>query len=175
MDTSDSHLTGLAAANTPESRTYHGIKLEFDAWGKLRLTDATGQTYEGVEPVRGFPLTSPEACVSICDSLGHELVFIPHLKELPHELCKTIETRLAQREFMPIVRRIRKASTKDEALHWMLTTDRGDVRVPIRNEDDFRRLGPDRVLIIDASGIRYLIPSSRSLDATSRTILRKYI
>ena len=43
------------------------------------------------------------------------------------------------------------------------------------SEDDIRRLGPHKVLVIDTQGIRYLIADTRQLDAASRRRLERYL
>ena len=53
-------------------------------------------------------------------------------------------------------------------------TDRGPVLLTLNSEDDVRRLGPHRALIVDAQGLRYLVPDLRALDAASRRILEHY-
>ncbi len=43
------------------------------------------------------------------------------------------------------------------------------------SDNDVRRLGPNRFLLVDAHGIRYLIPNARRLDSGSRRILDRYL
>ena len=43
------------------------------------------------------------------------------------------------------------------------------------SDNDVRRLGPNRILLVDTHGIRYLIPDTRRLDAVSRRILDRYL
>jgi hypothetical protein len=62
-----------------------------------------------------------------------------------------------------------------EPSEWEVETDRGPTRFILNNEDDVRRLDDQRALVIDASGIRYLIPDLRSLDAASRRVLERYL
>jgi len=54
-------------------------------------------------------------------------------------------------------------------------TDRGPTRFVLKTEDDVRRLGPYRALIIDAQGVRYLIPDTRDLDAYGRRAVERYL
>ena len=53
---------------------------------------------------------------------------------------------------------------------WEVRTDRGATRLTLEDEDEIRRVGPDRFLITDRSGVRYLIPSLRALRAKAHTI-----
>ena len=43
------------------------------------------------------------------------------------------------------------------------------------SDNDVRRLGANRILLVDTHGIRYLIPDASRLDAASRRILERYL
>ena len=59
---------------------------------------------------------------------------------------------------------------------WRVVTDRGPTAFMIEDADnDVRRLGPNRILLVDTHGIRYLIPDVRQLDGASRRILDRYL
>jgi hypothetical protein len=162
---------------TPSSgRTPTGnFDLDYDAWGRLVLTDAEGRRHVGVEPVRGFPITDPGHGISILDAEGREILWLDSLNVLPAPTRRLLEEDLARREFVPHVLRIIKVSALVEPSEWELETDRGTTRLVLNSEDDVRRLGDHRALIIDNLGIRYLIPDTRSLDAASRRMLEKYL
>jgi hypothetical protein len=53
--------------------------------------------------------------------------------------------------------------------------DRGPTKFLVNSADDVRRIGPDRAIVVDLQGIRYLIASMRSLNSTSRRILEHYL
>jgi hypothetical protein len=76
---------------------------------------------------------------------------------------------------MPQVRRILEVRGAVEPTEWEVETDRGPARFVLNSEDDVRRLGEDRALILDAHGIRYLIPSLSALDGRSRRLLERYL
>jgi len=61
------------------------FSLERDGWDRLVLTDETGNRYVGVEAVRAFPVSDPQHAISICDSRGREIVYLPALDALPRE------------------------------------------------------------------------------------------
>ncbi|MEN9466830.1 MAG: hypothetical protein RL081_831, partial [Pseudomonadota bacterium] len=46
--------------STLKTVTTTRFALERNAFGKLILTDAAGERFEGVVPVRAFPIQSPE-------------------------------------------------------------------------------------------------------------------
>jgi hypothetical protein len=149
--------------------------LHHDAWGRLVLTDDAGHQHVGVEPVRAFPITDPRHGLALCDADGHELVWIDDLDALLPPLRAVLEEDLARREFVPVLRRILAVSAPVEPSEWEVETDRGRTRFVLNSEDDVRRLGDRRALIVDAHGIRYLIPDTEALDATSRRLLERYL
>jgi hypothetical protein len=54
-------------------------------------------------------------------------------------------------------------------------TDRGRTTLVLKSRDDVRRLGPQRALVVDALGTRYLIEAIDSLDAPTRRVLERYL
>ena len=151
-----------------------GFRLHHDSWGRLVLTEAEGRQHAGVEPVRAFPLSSPQHGVSLCDVDGRELFWIDDLDELPADVRKILEDELARREFVPVVRRIWAVSAVEPS-EWRVETDRGPTRFLLKSEDDVCPLDDHRALVTDANGIRYLIPDVRQLDATSRRLLERFL
>jgi hypothetical protein len=150
--------------------------LDHDAWGQLVLTASDGRRWAGVEPVRAFPISGPEGFLSICDAEGHELACIEDPDALKPEIRQMLEDELARREFMPVVGRIVRVFDQVDPSEWHVVTDRGPTTFQMEDSDnDVRRLGPARILLVDAHGIRYLIPDVRRLDADSRRILERYL
>lgn len=160
---------------TTNGRMDAPVSLSHDAWGRLVLTDAQGRTHSGVELVRAFPLSDPRYGIAVCDSGGHEILWIEQLDKLPSALAQQIDEELARREFVPIIRRILQVSAPVEPSEWEIETDRGCTRFLLNNEDDVHRLDEHRALLTDAHGIRYLIPDTRQLDAVSRRLLERYL
>jgi hypothetical protein len=151
------------------------FELRQDAWGRLVLTDADGRQHTGVELVRAFPLSDPRHGIAVCDAVGHELLWIEDMDELPAPLVRQIEEELAHREFVPVIRRVLSVSAPVEPSEWQVETDRGRTFFLLNNEDDVHRLDEHRALLTDAHGIRYLIPDTRQLDAVSRRLLERYL
>jgi len=159
-----------------EARPIPSFSLHRDAWGQLVLTDAGGRQTVGVENARAFPISSPEGFIFICDAEGRELMCLEDLSALPADLRAVIEDELAQREFMPVVVGIDKVLAETHPSEWHVETDRGRTTFLMEDSDvDVRRLGPNRLLLVDAHGVRYLIPDVRKLDAPSRRILDRYL
>jgi hypothetical protein len=149
--------------------------LQRDPWGRLVLIDADGRRHVGVDPVRAFPISDPEHYISICDADGREIAFIEVLAEVAPDVRQILQDELAQREFVPVIDRIVRVSSDISPADWQVETDRGPTQFTLNSDDDVRRLGPHRALMIDTRGIRYLIPDTRALDAGSRHILDRYL
>ncbi len=159
-----------------DTQTHCDFTLDRDAWGRLVLTLADQRRTENVEIVRAFPISAPHEVVSICDAGGHEILTIDDLGSLPHRLREVVEKELFDREFTPVVERIESVAADADPSQWRVTTNRGPTTFLMEDSDnDVRRLGPDRILLVDAHGIRYLIPDARRLDAASRRILDRYL
>jgi hypothetical protein len=153
----------------------HLFSLSRDAWGRLLLSNGEPGDPIAVVPIRAFPFSAPRQGVILCDAEGREVAWIANLDGLPAELREMIEGELARREFVPLIRRIHRVSPRVEPSEWDVDTDRGRALFVLNSADDVRRLDDVRAMIIDAHGIRYLIPNLASLDAASRRILERYL
>lgn len=151
------------------------FSLERDGWGRLVLVDAQGQRHVGAEAVRAFPISDPQRWVSICDSEGHERVWIDDLAHLPADTGQILNEYMARREFLPVIERILSVSADTDPSEWHVTTDRGPTRFLLASEDDVKRLGDQAALVVDSFGVRYLVRDVRALDAGSRRILDRYL
>ena len=160
---------------TDADLTANSFQLSLDAWGRLVLTDAAGERHVDVVPVRAFPLTDPERFLSICNAQGRELVVVPSLDVLPAESRQLLKAELTRREFVPVITRIVDIAIAVEPTEWSVETDRGATKFLIEGGDAIRRTGPDRCLVTDTQGVRYLIPDRKQLDAPSRRLLEQYL
>lgn len=149
--------------------------LKHDEFGRLVLIDADGERHVGVEPVRAFPISEPNRLISIVDGEGREVAVVPDLADLAPAVRTVLEADLARREFLPIITKIHKVQGESHPTDWDVATDRGPSRFTVNGDDDVRHLGDDRALIVDAQGIRYLIPDTRALDLASRRILEIWL
>jgi len=155
--------------------TASAVELHLDDWGRLVLVQPDGTVHVDVEPVRAFPWSAPDAAVAVLDSEGRELVLLRSLEELSVDSRRVVERELAQRDFVPAITRITHSSGLWPPCVWQMETDRGPTTVSIDSEDDVRRLGQHRVLVADTSGLRFLIPDTRTLDAASLRHLRRLL
>jgi hypothetical protein len=160
-------ITTLAADN---------FLLERTPFGKLVLTNTEGQRFEGVAPVRAFPIQAPQEGVSVMDTDGHEVAWVPDLGKCRQPEQDILRQELARREFMPVIARIVWVSSFSTPCTWAVETDRGDCEFVLRGDEDIRRVGADHTLLIaDAHGIHYLVPNQFDLDAPSKKILDRFL
>ncbi|MDH0864157.1 DUF1854 domain-containing protein [Mitsuaria sp. GD03876] len=146
-----------------------------DAFGRLRLVDAAGQTHENVTPVRAHPLTAPEEGLSLVGTDGHEIAWIDRLDALPAEQRELLRDELAQREMTPTVQRLLSVSTFSTPSQWAVETDRGRAEFILKSEEDIRRLGEGRLLIASSHGLHFLVPDRFALDRHSRKLLERFL
>lgn len=150
------------------------FQLRRNALAKLVLT-LNGQTYEGVMPVRAFPVSAPNGGMSLVTADGHEALWLDTLDDAPAAARALIIEELAGREFMPEIRRIAAVSTYATPSTWTVETDRGDVKFVLRGEEDIRRLTGQTLMISDSHGIHYLVRDALALDRQSRKILDRFL
>lgn len=150
--------------------------LERTSLGKLVLTNAQGERFIGVLPVRAFPILAPEEGISLLSTEGHEVAWVDRLSDLAAGYQSLIEEELARREFMPVLVRIVDVSSFSTPCTWTVETDRGRTEFVLRGDEDIRRIGTGRSLLVaDAHGIHYLVPDQKALDAQSKRILDRFL
>ena len=151
------------------------LNVKRDSQGRLVVRGADGVEHVGVEPIRAFPITDPRKFISLRSQQGKEIAFAEDLDLLPEASREMIEFELLQREFMPLLLRIHRLTSDVPPFAWDVETDRGRTRFLVNSEDDIRRLGPDRFLVVDSDGIRYQIADYAKLDAHSRRLLDRVL
>lgn len=151
------------------------FRLERNQRGQLVLTDEAGEQHVDVEPIRGFPITDPQHHISIVDALGREVLFVESLDDVPEPARTSLLDELAQREFIPVIRRVVNLPEHSEPSTWQVDTDRGITTFELESEDSVHRRDRNRVSIVDSHGIRYEIEDVRKLDAHSRKILERFL
>lgn len=144
--------------------------------GQLVLTLADGTRYEGVVPVRAFPIGAPDEGFSLVDGDGHELAWFDSLAELEEPARALLLAELGSREFVPEIRAIQYVSSYVTPCEWTVETDRGSTTFTLKGEEDIRRLNPPTTLLIaDNHGIHYLIRDLTRLDRAGRRILDRFL
>ena len=163
----------MSALNTVTATQF---ALQRNAFGALVLTDAQGQIFEGVVPVRAFPIQSPEDGISLVSTDGHEVAWIDLLADVPEPAQTLVRDALVSREFMPVVTRIVSVTSFSTPCTWTVNTDRGNTEFVLRGDEDIRRIGKDNALLIaDVHGIQYLVRDQFALDTASKKILDRFM
>ncbi len=152
-----------------------GFRLSRNASGRLVFTSATGEVFEGVVPVRAFPITSPEEGFALVTAEGRELAWIARLADLPEPDRLLVDEELAAREFLPEIRRLVQVSSFATPSTWTVETDRGPSVFVLKGEDDIRRLSHSMLLVTDSSGVHYLVRDHARLDRASRRLLDRFL
>ena len=150
-------------------------QLSRNTFGRLVFTEPSGLMQEGVVPVRSFPITDPDQGIALIDSHGHELAWIDQLADLPQEYRALIESELANREFIPEIKRLLKVSGFVTPSTWQVETDRGDATFILKGEEDIRRLTVSSLMITDSHGTHFLIRDRLALDRHSRKLLDHFL
>ena len=149
--------------------------LHRDPFGKLVMTDADGQVFEGVAPVRAFPIQSPDEGISLVLGDGKEVAWIDRLDALPAPTRSLLQEELEGREFMPEIARVKSVSSFATPCTWYVDTDRGETQFVLKGEEDIRRIGATSLLIADNHGIHFLIRDMFNIDKTTRKILDRFL
>ena len=153
-----------------------GMTLFRNLFGKLVLTTVQGERFEGVVPVRAFPVQSPEDGIALVSTDAKELVWIDHLADLAAPERALIAEELATRECMPVLQRIVSVTSFSTPCTWRVETDRGATEFVLRGDEDIRRVGTaGNLLVADSHGIQYLVRDQMALDAHSRKILDRFL
>jgi hypothetical protein len=140
----------------------------------LHAITAEGNAHLIVKAQRLFPLTEPQQWVSLRDAAGVEIACIEHLETLSPPQRALLEALLLQREFVPIIQRIHSVNRAADGHLWHVSTDRGEARFRIENDESIQTLSPVRRVIMDDRNLRYLVPDITQLDADSRKRLERY-
>lgn len=146
-----------------------------DSLGRLVFIDDAGAQHVDVHAVRAFPITAPNAGISLMDSAGKELFWFTSLAAIPEEDRALLLEELAAREFMPIIEQISSVSSYATPSIWVVQTDRGETRLRLNGEENIRRVAGNTLLISDANGVQYLVRDSSQLDKQSRKLLDRFL
>ena len=151
------------------------MNIERDAFGRLVLIDADGMRHVGIVPVRAFPLSAPDAGVSLVGGDGKEVLWLDRLDDVPTEARALLAQDLAVRDFAPTLLRLHKVSSFGVPSTWTISTDRGETSFVLKAEEDIRRLDGGALLIASAHGVQFRIPDVKALDRASRKLLERFL
>lgn len=146
-----------------------------DPDGKLAWRDEQGVRHPGLVPVRAFPLSAPQAEISLVDVRGHERLWIADLAALSETERRLVEAALDERDLLPEILAITQISSESVPSVWWVRTDHGDTQLELKGEEDIRRLEHGGLLITASSGLGFVIPDLRRLDRASRRRLERFL
>ncbi|MEO7035080.1 MAG: DUF1854 domain-containing protein [Polyangiaceae bacterium] len=179
---SDSTDSPTAEVEAPSTDAAHEPRPRFDPTEIQLSLDAHGQLWAAapnaekvaVSARRAFPLTSPDAYVSLVDATHQERACFPNLSGLTTEQRQLVERALSKADFLPQVRHIHAITQEATSSRWQVDTDRGPTEFIVDQEDHVRPLEDGRHLISDSHGMRYLVPVPSALDVRSRKLLARF-
>ncbi|WP_423707682.1 DUF1854 domain-containing protein [Undibacterium sp. WLX3042] len=151
------------------------FELRRNSFGKLILTTEEGEVFEGVSPVRAFPIQSPLMSISMVQGDGREVAWIDQLSDLSDDTKKLVLEELEGREFMPEIQQILDVTSFALPCTWKVLTDRGETEFVLKGDEDIRRIGGMSLLVTDNHGIQFLIRDMFSMDKHSRKILDRFL
>ncbi len=151
------------------------FQLARNSFGKLVLTNSAGEVFEGVAPVRAFPIQSPDNGISMVLGDGKEVGWIDDLAGLPLQIRELVQDELEGREFMPEIIRVKDVSSFATPCTWYVDTDRGSTEFTLKGEEDIRRIGATSLLLADNHGINFLIRDMYTIDKHTRRILDRFL
>lgn len=151
------------------------FKLTHNAAGELQFTANDGIVFDGIYPVRAFPINAPDEGLSLISKDGNELAWLPNLTELSADTKALILAELALREFMPAIKRIRHVSSFATPSIWNVETDKGDTQLTLKGEDQIWRIKGNKLLITDKHGVNFMIHDIDKLDKHSRKLLDRFL
>ena len=151
------------------------FQLTRDSFGRLVLTNPEGEVFEGVVPVRAYPIQAPQDGVALVATDGHEVGWLDRLADAPPSVQVLIQEALDTREFMPEIQDIVSVTSFSTPCTWTVKTDWGDTRFVLRGDEDIRRVGPTVLLVTDSHGIQFKIRDLALLSKESRRIMDRFL
>ena len=101
----------------------------------VKLERESGETYEGLEPRRLFPISRLENYITLLNADGEEIAIIKDFSDLNAASQETIRASLADYYLVPRITKIIAITEKYGTLRWEVETDRGTKSFDIRNRN----------------------------------------
>lgn len=150
----------------------------------LRLKKENGdvEEFERVVAIRSFPITDPDAFISIREpdspqyEKGAEIGIIPDINDFDRATVELLSEELARRYFTPKITKITSMKEKLGHLYWDVVTDAGKFSFVLRNAGaNIRTLEDGRVLMFDIDGNCFEISDPEKLDKASYRRIEVYL
>lgn len=145
------------------------------AGGMLQMETAR-ELFTEITVRRTYPMSRPYEYLSVWTKDDKEIGIIRNIEELDEKSREELVAELKLRYVIPAVTQI--ISIKEEPGLWsfQVKTDRGDLKLLMRNiHEHIQMIGVNRLIITDMEGKRCEIKDIESLDAASRKQLNKVI
>ena len=146
-----------------------------DASGQLAWQIGDAEPVKAVRVARSFPWTDPWCFISLRDPDGKELAMVRDLGDLDEDPRRLVEDELTRDEFVPVVREITDIEDEFGIMTWTIRTDRGPMKVHVKDNEDIRELPDGQIVVRDYSGMLLVIRQPDSLDEQSRSRLADYL
>ena len=151
------------------------IRIQKDAFNKIKLTILDDREYLEVKPVMGFPLTDSENYVSFYEMIDgkreNEIGIIEDIDKLDSESKKLLKSELKREYFMPRITKINTMTEAHGVMKFDVETEKGRRVFETRYKEDIRRISGGRIVIRDADGNRYEIRNQHELDNRSMNLI----
>jgi hypothetical protein len=157
------------------SQALMNIQFDQSSSGRWLYVSAEGVQHDHVMAVRSFPVAAPEEGIALVDVDGKELLWIPHLNQLPELIRAKVVMAMTQREFMPQILKLHGVSSFVTPSTWDVETDRGPTTLLLKGEEDIRRLSATVLLVTDGHGVQFLIRDLAQMDRYSRKLLDRFL
>ena len=121
---------------------------------------------------RVFPLSEPEAYVSVQDAKGHEVGIARSMDAFDPDSRACVAQALDRRYFTPQIVRVNQLKQDAGMWRFQVETRRGEVEFYVRNwRDNAHEVQLNRWMITSVDGQRYEIEDVEALDARSKALL----
>ena len=148
------------------------------AGGFLSLT-RQNKTWERVQIIRTFPFSHKNSFLSVreCTETAREIGIIRELSEdFPPETVAIIEKALAQRYFMPVIKKIYNIKERSGYIYFQVETEKGRQEFTVRNNTSaIIPFTETRLFITDIDNNRYEIPDTSKLTPKELNKLDLYL
>jgi len=152
---------------------------------QVRVIAAPGLAYPHIE-IRGdrcilgaqfkrvFPLSNPDAFISIQDQSDHEVGVLESLEGMARDQREIVMQELDRRYFTPIVERIDELKQDAGMWKFVVQTQRGPAEFYVRNwRDSAHEATRGRWQILSVDGLRFEIRQVENLDERSQILLEQ--
>lgn len=144
--------------------------------------DGEKEFFERVIVIRSFPITDPDAFISIRTpdkkdgEKGFEIGLIEDLNVFPKETVALLSEELGRRYFTSVITKILSVKEKLGHIYWDVETDSGRFSFVVRGAGaNIRTLEDGRVLMFDIEGSCFKISDPEKLDKASFKKIEIYL